>query len=60
MNVQNVAFLEIKLELLEKEKVTKKDLSQIKRTVSKKYKLEKFPRNSDILAVCSEEERELL
>ncbi|MCG3227783.1 MAG: tRNA uridine(34) 5-carboxymethylaminomethyl modification radical SAM/GNAT enzyme Elp3, partial [Candidatus Heimdallarchaeota archaeon] len=60
MNVQYDAFLEIKHELLERENVSKKDLNQIKRTISKKYHLEKFPRNSDILAVCTEEERELL
>jgi elongator complex protein 3 len=60
MNDQYDAFLEIKQELLERESITKKDLNQLKRTIAKKYHLDKFPRNSDILAVCNEEERELL
>jgi elongator complex protein 3 len=60
MNDYDSAFLEIKHELLAKKNVTVKDLNQLKRNIAKKYHLEKFPRNSDILAVCSEEERELL
>ena len=60
MNDQEKAVLEIKKELLTKENISRKELGQLKRKVSKKYHLDKFPRNSDILAICSPEEKQKL
>jgi len=60
MKDRNDAILEIKNELLHRKLSTKNDLNKLKREISKKYKLKDFPRNSEILALCSPDEKEEL
>ncbi|MHA1222510.1 MAG: hypothetical protein ACTSP3_04470 [Candidatus Heimdallarchaeaceae archaeon] len=60
MNDQDRALNEIKNLLLNGDITSKKDLDKIKRGVSKKYTLKRFPRNSEILELCTAEEREKL
>ena len=57
---RNDAILEIKSELLHRKLSTTDELDKLKREISKKYKLKDFPKNSEILAVCSPEEKEKL
>ncbi|MHA1202627.1 MAG: hypothetical protein ACTSQ4_08910 [Candidatus Heimdallarchaeaceae archaeon] len=54
------ALIEIKEALLSLDNVTDSNLNQIKRGIAKKYHLDSFPRNSDILAICTEEEKKKL
>ena len=60
MNDRDKALIEIKERLLVLEEPTRKILNQIKRNVSKKYHLKDFPKNSEILAICDSEEKQLL
>ncbi|MHA1866094.1 MAG: tRNA uridine(34) 5-carboxymethylaminomethyl modification radical SAM/GNAT enzyme Elp3 [Candidatus Heimdallarchaeaceae archaeon] len=60
MNKSLSAFTEIKIQLLSQSKLTEKTIDQIKRRVAKEYSLPFFPRNSDILAICNDEELEEL
>ncbi len=54
------AFIEIKEALLNLDNVNNTNLNKIKRGISKKYRLDSFPRNSEILAICTEEEKQKL
>jgi len=60
MNDRDKALLEIKEKLVALEEPTRNILSQVKRSVSKKYHLKNFPKNSEILAICDDEEKQLL
>ena len=60
MNDRDKALVEIKEKLLILEEPNRKILGQVKRNIAKKYKLKDFPKNSEILAICDTEERELL
>ncbi|NHK32471.1 MAG: tRNA uridine(34) 5-carboxymethylaminomethyl modification radical SAM/GNAT enzyme Elp3 [Asgard group archaeon] len=52
------AYREIITLILEQKPKSAKELSNIKRKICKKYSLAEFPRNSDILQVALDEERE--
>jgi elongator complex protein 3 len=52
------AYREIIAQILERKPKSAKELASIKRKICKKYSLSEFPRNSDILEVATEEERE--
>ncbi|MCK5408953.1 MAG: tRNA uridine(34) 5-carboxymethylaminomethyl modification radical SAM/GNAT enzyme Elp3 [Candidatus Heimdallarchaeota archaeon] len=54
------SLIDIKEALLNLDIVTEANLNQIKRGIAKKYHLDSFPRNSDILAICTEEEKQKL
>ncbi len=60
MNIREKALFEIKEKLLVLDEPSRKILDQVKREVAKKYKLKDFPKNSEILAICDSEERDLL
>ncbi|NHJ46740.1 MAG: tRNA uridine(34) 5-carboxymethylaminomethyl modification radical SAM/GNAT enzyme Elp3 [Asgard group archaeon] len=51
------AYREILALILERKPKTAKELASIKREICKKYSLDDFPRNSEILEVAAEEER---
>lgn len=54
------AYREIVEILLKNPPKSSKDLSKIKREICKKYSLDSFPRNSDILQMATDDERELV
>lgn len=54
------AYREIVEILLKNPPISRKDLAKIKRDICKKYSLDSFPRNSDILQMATEDERELV
>ena len=54
------AYREIVEILLSNPPSSKKDLAKIKRDICIKYSLDSFPRNSDILEMVTEDERELV
>ncbi|MBY9002213.1 MAG: tRNA uridine(34) 5-carboxymethylaminomethyl modification radical SAM/GNAT enzyme Elp3, partial [Candidatus Heimdallarchaeota archaeon] len=60
MKEQKSALIEIKEALLRLDNVDSKSLDKIKRGISRKYHLNAFPRNSEILAICSKEEKHKL
>lgn len=60
MSDLNEALIEIKSIILKQDSISKRELGQIKREIARKYSLSSFPRNSEILEICTPEERELL
>ncbi len=60
MKDREKALLEIKTVLLKKKGLSRNQLDQVKREVSKKYKLAEYPKNSEIIAICDSEEKEQL
>ncbi|MHA1759972.1 MAG: tRNA uridine(34) 5-carboxymethylaminomethyl modification radical SAM/GNAT enzyme Elp3, partial [Candidatus Heimdallarchaeota archaeon] len=54
------ACREILERLLEDPPRNRNGLAAIKRTVCKKFKLAEFPRNSDILGIATDDERDLV
>ena len=60
MKESESALVEIKEALLSHDNVNNANLNKIKRGISKKYHLDSFPRNSDVLAICTEEEKQKL
>jgi elongator complex protein 3 len=51
------AYREMLQRIIEKQPYSNKELARIKRNVCRKYSLSHFPKNSEILAVATEEER---
>ena len=60
MNSRDKALIEIKDKLLILEQPSRKILNQIKRDIAKKYHLTNFPKNSELLAICDPEEKQIL
>ncbi|MHA1685366.1 MAG: tRNA uridine(34) 5-carboxymethylaminomethyl modification radical SAM/GNAT enzyme Elp3 [Candidatus Heimdallarchaeaceae archaeon] len=60
MSDQSQAIEEIKNLLLDSSISSSIELDNIKRRIARKYHLKSFPRNSDILAFCTPEEKERL
>jgi len=58
--LEEQAYREIIAQILEQQPDSAKALAKIKRTIAKKYALNAFPRNSDILQAATAEEWEIL
>ncbi|MCF2143553.1 MAG: tRNA uridine(34) 5-carboxymethylaminomethyl modification radical SAM/GNAT enzyme Elp3 [Candidatus Heimdallarchaeota archaeon] len=58
--MEEQAYREIIAHILKKQPKTARELAAIKRLVAKKFSLNAFPRNSDILQAATEEERVIL
>ncbi len=60
MKDRDNAILKIKNELIKRNISSKNELNQLKREISKEYQLSEFPKNSEILAQCTSDEKEKL
>jgi len=60
MNDRGQALIEIKKQLIKQGLQSSEELDKIKRKVSRKYHLKTFPKNSEILFICNDKEKELL